>query len=675
MLAMVSVAFVVYKADYTSMMVNILYAVFYVQLPGLLILKLLKLRLNHISTILCTGFFTGWAFIVLQYYITELIHTNILLYTLGPAFSLFYLLIKIRNRNIISDFTFNFSRLSTALCIFFALVLLYAMLNTQYLYYAPGKCESIYMNPDKAYHMGLIDSLSHGWPVVSPWVDGVIIKYHVFTELLMAVPVRLFGVTADFAIFSFNPILTSYVLVLSTYTFFRELLAKPERAGLCSVSVMLANMFLVRSWHTSMAFHFAIINDNAVGYGISGAMLAIVIIKYWYINSNTDGLLRCKFTIPLITVIMLLTGIKGPIALVIVGAVWGAFLLGLLLKKLPLKTILPVLLITAGFVLVYVFVLSGKGTSNGSGNSIFAFATIANLSFFRGSLVALLKGVGIPKIVRLGIMLVVFMIFMLTAFIVPCAVGYIRELFLVFTGRREYNFTRVIVYAAFIVGLVAMFIMNYSGHSQVYFGLVSVFFAPLIAFWFFEDMAGNRSLWMNSIRAVFFISLALTTYTLGVQFGEMVERAQVHSNPENQYDMYLSISQDEYEAMRWVDENTPENALLATDRYSSVPINQYDYEDRWDNRFFLYATYSNRFCYISGSGYNLPAANWHIRKEMIETNNRFYDRTNINRGELAKSLDIDFVVVSKRFNDFGNLEGCGYKLCFSNNDVDIYIIE
>lgn len=672
---MIFIAITVYKADILTLAVFVLFAIAYVQLPGMLIIDILKTGFEHISTRLCIGFFAGWAFVVLQYFITEFIGTDLLLYAVGPAFTATYICRLIKKTGRQKTHLFSFTGLSTAFCIFAALVLLYAMTSTQYLYMAPDKCISTYMNPDKAYHMGLIDSLSHGWPLVSLWVQGRIIKYHVFTELLMAVPVRLFGVTADFAIFSFNPIMTTYVFGLSTYVFFRELLARKQYAGLCSLSVILANLFLVRTYHTSMAFHFAIINDNAVGYGISGVMVFVVLFRYWYKKYTTNNRICLKELLMLTVMIMLLTGIKGPLSLVLVGAIWGTYVAGLILRKVPLKTILPILVITLGFLFVYFTILSGKGTSNGSGNSIFAFATIANISFFHGSLGAMLKGLGLPKIIRLGVMLVVFMIFMLTAFILPFTIGYIRELILVFSGRKEYDFTRVMVYAAFLVGLAAMFIMNYSGHSQVYFGLVSVFFAPLISFWFFEDMSGNKSKLMRITRAIFFACMVLTTWTLAIQFEEMIDRAQLHSDPDIEYNIYLSISAPEYEAMRWIEQNTPEDALLATDRYFSVPMEQFSYKDRWTNRFFLYAAYSNRFCYIAGSGYNLPADDWIIRKNMIEMNNKFYDINNPNRGKLAKSVGIDYLVVSKRFNNFGNLAGKGYELCFSNEDVDIYMLK
>ena len=124
--------------------------------------------------------------------------------------------------------------------------------------------------------------------------------------------------------------------------------------------------------------------------------------------------------------------------------------------------------------------------------------------------------------------------------------------------------------------------------------------------------------------------------------------------------------------MIWIDANTEEDALLATDRYYSVSLDKYSVANRWDNRFFLYPVYANRFCYIAGSGYNLPAKEWHVRKEMIETNLELYDPDNEDRGDLARELDVDYIVVSKRFTDAGDLSNEDYSRCFSNDDVEIY---
>ena len=96
--------------------------------------------------------------------------------------------------------------------------------------------------------------------------------------------------------------------------------------------------------------------------------------------------------------------------------------------------------------------------------------------------------------------------------------------------------------------------------------------------------------------------------------------------------------------------------------------------DRWDNRFFLYADYSNRICYLAGAGYNLPARDWQKRLDRIKINDRLFDASDAERGDLARDLGIDYVVLSKRFTDAGDLSNKDYKLCFSNEDIDVYEI-
>ena len=60
---------------------------------------------------------------------------------------------------------------------------------------------------------------------------------------------------------------------------------------------------------------------------------------------------------------------------------------------------------------------------------------------------------------------------------------------------------------------------------------------------------------------------------------------------------------------------------------------------------------------------------------MIRTNKELYDPENEDRGDLARSLDVDYVVVSKRYDDAANLENKDYELCFSNEGMDIYEIK
>ena len=678
---MVVVGIAVYGAPISSLLILFAFLVVYVQLPGLLFVRMAKVRNSHISTDMAMGVFLGWSFNITVYFISDLISGDYLLLVSGPAVTLLYLWILYKDRKSgLNTKKAKLCGIPITVFLFMTLVIFYCLVNTQFLYLAPSLNNFTYMNPDKAYHMGLINSLSHDYPLQSPWISGVFIAYHIFSEMLLSIPVRLFGIEADVATQSFGPYLTAYVFGISYYSFFREMSSKPKRAGFYCLLVILANIYVTRRASTSIAFKFALVNDNSTGYGVAAVLVSIIAFKKWYeayINKLDN---RYSLLLVLTVLVMLSAGIKGPMGAVAIAGMWGTVLLGALLRKIPLRTVIPLLVITAGFVIVYVTVLGSKGQTNSSGNSIIAFAKIADIAFWKKPLVDALKAYGVTKIIRLFMVLTVFMAFFTTAFFVPFCLGYIRELVTVLTGRKEYEPARVLVYAECFVGLVAMFMLNYSGHSQIYFGLVSAFLVPIIAFWFIEDMEELRDK-SNAAKHALRISVTALTITMIATslslisyFERHVKDAINNSRPTTDADMYLSISNDEYEAMEWIEDNTEKDALLATDRYYSVDPRKYSYENRWDNRFFLYGVYSNRFSYISGSGYNMRQADWTVRKEMIETNEKLYDEDNPDRGKLARELGVDYVVVSKRFSGDINLKSEDYEPCFSNDDIDIYKI-
>ena len=674
--AMASLGMLVYGAPPYELFIMFVFALFYVQLPGLLILRALMQESERISTTLILGFFTGWAYEIALYFISDLFPSDLLLLVGGPLLSVIYIHNLVKRPDAIPVIKrVKWNRISVAFCIFFVLVFLYCIVNTQYIYLYPELSDSTYMNPDKAYHIGLISSLSHDYPLQSPWISGIFINYHIFSEILLSIPVRLFNVDPDFTTFSFGPFMTAYCFGLSLYSFFREMSSKPQRAGIYCLIVLLANPYVTRNATASLAFKFILVNDNATGYGISAFLMSIVVLKKWYDAYAADKPNRYALMALSAVFIMLTTGIKGPMGAVLIASLWGAFVLGIILRKLSFKTILPMAVYTAAFILVYYTVLGSKGQTNSSGNSLIKFGTITNIAFWKKPLIAFLNGHGIDGPAVLLIILFVFAVFFLTAFFVPFCIGYLRELYLVLSGKKPYDPIRVTVYAACAVGLVALFFLNYSGHSQVYFGFVTVMLAPIVAFWLIEELdqskTSSRILLRVSVLSMVLV-LLLTGTGLAMYYSRHIESAVKHTDPTLKHSEYTSITKEEYEAMEWIDDNTEEDALLATDRYYSVNPEKYTYQNRWDNRFFLYVVYSNRFTYISGSGYSLPESEWEIRKEMIETNNKLYDGSFEDRGELARQLDIDYVVVSKRFTEATDLSNADYELCYSNDDIDIY---
>lgn len=677
--AMLLTAILVYHASAAGLFIFLLFIVFYVQLPGCLIASFFKICLDEASSNWLISLFLGWALVVFEYFVSDIIGTSILLYAIGPAFSICYIINCFRNSKKSLSLTFNPLRVPVGLYIAAVVLLLYILLSTQFIYMNPALSDSIFVSTDKAYQMGLINAIVRGFPLANPWVSGRIVNYHIFTQILYAIPVKLFGLTSDFMIMSCSPFFTAYTLSLSFYSMFRHFCTNKERAGLYTLTIILSNMFIAKTATSSYLFRIAFINDNFGGFGVASSIACILVLDE-IMKQRSEGSFNYLQWIPLIALIMLTTGIKAPIALVLVGGIIGTWLLAIIMREIDIKSIVPVSIIVVAFLFIYKFLLSGSGSSGSGGGSIFGFAKLNGICYWKSSLIDFLCSHGVPPMMRLAIIMAVYLAFFFSAFLLPFFIGYIRELVLILGKKKPFNFTRVVIYATAFVGLVMSLILRYTGHSQIYFALILIGFAPLIAYWFFEEVATDTSskwmLFIKKLSLVIFIStLIVSSATLIKDMTSHVSNAKNHSEPTAQFNYYKSINSDEYQAMIWLKENTPSDALVSTHQYSTVSPSSYSYDNRWANCHFMYATYSNRNFFIEGSGFSLGSDEVDIRKKYIESNEKLFDPSNDNRGNDAKELGITYVVVTKSIRNLPDLDGCGYEKCFSNNSIDIYNVK
>ena len=675
--AVVLVSIFVYHASVPSLLLFIAYIAFYVLLPGLLLVKLTKLDFGHVSADLLCSFFAGWSLTVFLYFVTQLCgFPMILLYAAGPLCSAAYIVMAVSHRwDTVLINKVRFTDIPAAFFIFIALLMLYVFSFTQFQYLAPGYAQNIHVSLDKAYQMSLIGSLSHGYPLVDPLVSGRLVHYHIFSQILLAVPVMLFGMSPDFLVMSCTPYLTVALMSCSMYAMFRSFSRRPERAGVYALSFILADLFIGRSISQSYMFRMLFINENYAGFS-AACMIACVIVLDAYFKADSR---RKRYSaLALVTLFtMLLTGIKAPLGLVIAGGLTGTFLLCLILRRIPVKRTLPVTLLPcAGFYVVYAFLLSLNGTNGVGGESIFSLGNIIGVCWWKSGLTAALKGMGLPVPARLAVIFALFAVVFFTAYLVPFIIGYLRELVLVVSGKKDYDFAVVTIYASVFVGFAAMMILRYSGHSQVYFGVATLVFAPLIVFRFFEDKEDISSKAMSALMKVsavwFFAMMILTTTALGLTFRDNLKDDIRHADPASKYNKYTTLTSDEYEAMEWLKSNTPEDTLIATQMYMSQGPKDYSVENRWHHCHFMYAAYSVRNYYLEGSGYSFDDTEVETRVDMIWKNKMLFDPENEDRADLARELGVEYVMVTQKIDKTPDLSSADYEEVFSNKDIEIY---
>lgn len=678
-IAMVLVAICIYHASVTGLAIFVAYMLFYIQLPGALLLQPMKLDRQPLSTKLLISLLIGWFLIVAEYFVSDLIGSKILLYCLGPIASLCYVYLSIKKKKSKQAFALksSFNKIPVALFVSFVLMLLYMLLRTQYTYMAPDFATLITPGTDKSYQMGLINELARDYPINNPWVSGRIVHYHIFSQILFAVPASLFGLTSDFLIFSCGPYLNAYLLCLSFYSLFMHYCKKKENAGMYTLSIVLSNMFIGYSITNSYLFRIIFVNDNYGGYGLAAALAWLVLIKICTEERTERSTSLYRFII-IAAILILATGIKAPIGLLLIGGLIGSWILGLILQKNNLKSITPVAVLTIIFFVLYKLLLGSSGSSDSNGKSIFGFAKLNNICFWKNDLIDTLTAHSVSPLIRLAIVMSLFLIVFFSAFLIPFIIGYIREFVLIVSKKKDYDIAAVTVYAVTLLGFVMSMILTYSGHSQIYFGVILVGTVPLVVFRFWEDISmGESTAWMECLckisKAVFIVVIAVSSILFALDNIKAYKQAVSYLTSSRTMS-YSAMNENEYDAMEWISENTPEDSLFATNVYGTRNPEKYNIRNRWDNTHFMYAAYSDRRFYIEGSGFSLSESEIGIRVDMIETNSKLYDSSNTARGQLAKELGIDYVVVTKNRGDVEDLSNNDYEKCYTNKTIDIYKI-
>lgn len=672
MLAAAGIAFIYFGTDGRTLLLTAVYMLFYVFFPGLYLINALDIRGEHTSTYAVRGFFTGFAAQIMVYFLSDLIGTDILLWSAGPIMSIGFFINAYRNSDgeILRKPASTILKAPVSFYCFVMLVFMYSMLNTQYTYISPQVADYSFLKIDFAFHAGIVNALSLGFPPLDPWIDGRTIEYHMFTEMLYSVPVRLFGLHSEEILMSCTPYIITPVFSISLYSFYKEFSGRKDRAGLYCLATHLANMFMVKGFASSWFLFHIYSNINNAGMGLSCLIVILPLIKLWDKEViASDSRTNTKEMLFLGVMVMLLTGIKGPFSIVLVAALVGTVIMGAMLKSVNRGELAATGISAIGFILVYIYIL-GAQHSNETGGRLFNLWEVTDIFFIKEETLETVPG---PKLAGYAVLLMVFMLCYLTAFFLPFIIGYIREFVLIVSKKKEFVFSRVLIYAAALVGFGAMMVLDFAGHSQVYFGFVTSLLVPMISFWFFEDISSDKGAFAKAIRWVFCAGMVAMTLTSMLYIYDRVLAARDTYMLRNENsNTYRNVSTKEYEGLEWLRNNTARDSLVASDRYSSAPPGEYDVTQRGDNTHFAYAVYSNRRQYIEGSGFSLDDKDYLIRKEKVDNNIKLYDPESKERGELAKELGIDYMVVSKRFSEAADYSSEDFERCFSNEEMDIY---
>ena len=246
---------------------------------------------------------------------------------------------------------------------------------------------------------------------------------------------------------------------------------------------------------------------------------------------------------------------------------------------------------------------------------------------------------------------------------------------------------KLLLYAGFIGGFAAFFLFFHGSASQMYFAFLGLLCANALAVENAGALAARwkrRGKWLLRICAAPLAALALAGL-LTTAFSAAAlwrDAAPVYSRAYQEDGRDLPLTANEEQAMAWLAENTPETALLATNRaHTGVAL---------EGLSNVYSGLSGRQFYMESFKYahtNLGVSGEEISRRIDEMKALFGDAvTPEQAAALCRSAGIDYVVYSRwaARHTWDITEGPmggifagdappeGFALVFENDDVAVY---
>lgn len=626
------------------------FMLFYVQIPGLLLLELLGIKFKNKVTKYPIGFFLGFALITLVYIVSVQLNQIIILTLYSVVASILFFVVKVvrvrkysgfsnRKNHLISDLDLTFF---ISLIIIFLISLLY----TQGTYPDFKSTGYIILYPDNAWHMGIVNAVAQGFPPQMPWYyNAGELNYHYFADFLYGIALKTLGIPADVSILTGTPYLLTYVYGFSAYSVIKELRVKNCFAGIFPFFSIFGVLWGGHNYELHV-----LKNVNNVGFAAAVLMCLFILLKSYMENNSRKNFIPIILAMALL--MYLLTGLKGPFGLVFIVGAMGTSLFSVFFesKNKPKYIIATIVLLVVFAVTYYCFI---AGTS----------ATSTTLISIKGLIVDI-KSFEFIQIC--GVFFVPFVIFFIQE-----AIGIVRK-------TKNFDYTIITFFAITIAGLIAKSLLEMPDGNNGYFGYASVPSLAILGTMYLSKIWDKKKNYVYILKLLIIVLAIISLINFSMTFLEVSKAAErslhidkIDKKVTRGWQGYFSYY--EYQAMNWIRENTPKEALIASDKQALVPKQEFNIFDRKQQKWFYYSGYSQRRFFLEGTAY--VSLTDYERNLLYKINCELYDTHNTRRRAKAKALGIDYFIVSKRLNPDLDLTDQSIEKCFTNKDIDIYRVK
>ena len=361
-----------------------------------------------------------------------------------------------------------------------------------------------------------------------------------------------------------------------------------------------------------------------------------------------------------LTLLTLLMGVKGPVAMLFIAAFGLTQLYQLTVSRRDNRGLVLLIAYCAIFILFYKLLFSERVATT------VQFLPGKMLRFgMLGSWLA-----SVDASLKLAVLLSSLLIpvhFLLYHPII--SIPFLHAVWRSLKRFRTIPITKAFFILLALCGFGLAYLVDHSpGNSQVYFMMTATPFALILGI----NQISESECWLTSkgksaLALMVLVSLTTTGSILWHYIGSTKKIMEASkSEIEVPQPRHNAITRFEWESMKWLELHSPVDAVFATDRILKNPD---------DPRYFYYTAFSSRQAFLAGYFYVRKGGQTsqaiHQRRE---TNASLFALEADERGALMTANGINYLVVSRFSNpELFSIALSGVKRVFENRDVHIYV--
>lgn len=630
---------------------------FWILCPGIFVDKyILQQEQEDFSMSVFSGFFMGMALVFIEWFVLYVIGLRQLIIFINPGFTMVFFVVHFLKRK---RRTLSAERQQRSINTPFLIMLLIAVYLCAFsLNFRMPRAIDI-GSADCTWQIGNINQLASDFPFHDIRVDGVKARYHFFSTMFLAIAKYIFGGEGWVYFAQYQIWFLPFIIAISLWQLYGRVVGNKYFVAVMSIATMTG--FSLNSSYGMWNYH-VFSNVNSAGLGVSCLILLFLKLKKGeslFFEKRKPEKGHFLWVAQQILFLFLLTGIKGPLALLYVLSVCTWAVIQCVKGKMRgvgffAFAVINVLVFSVMYRFLFVAGTQGYFSDWGA-DSVLQSAVdgreIANLYEKSG-----FDGILGRAVFLLPSLLATFTV--LLPFGLLAAFDLISFLF----GRKDVRGDLVFAYIFAGGGLCAYYMFHTPDKVQVYFLFAAM---PFIGYLCFDRAFAliKTDVW----RKVFcIVILAFSIFTVN---GNTIRA--VTEFPDR-FACYLKGVYPEAEPMRacrfeaydFLKEHTDKKAMAATNYQGG-------------GTFHEISAFGERRCYLEGYVYSAENFGFDKAEERLREMERLFDNdwNEVDRYGFCESFGINYLVCFKDVADQPLKLSGSFKNVFDNDAVVIFEVE